>query len=552
MKNKLLIITGFLAISVLHFSCTKDVLDQVPLDSYTDASVWSDLKLAEAFANNLYNVLPSHRSNSKRSWALSSASDEAYNKFNNYNAVTMNAGAATPDNVGSFDIWSYTYSVIQNCNLFLSRIDKVPGDDSWRSRLKGEVTFLRAYAYFILISDYSGVPLISTPFDLNSDFKVSRSSYDECVDFISKELDTAANLLPLEQSSENFGRVTKAASLAIKSRVLLYAASPQWNSSNDIEKWQKASDAAKAVIDLNAFHLYTGNYADIFTTQNSEIILTHLTNKQYMWSSFVGVETFNCPNGFHGWASYAPSQNLVDAFGTADGKEITDPMSGYNPQNPYVNRDSRFSADIVYDGRPYGRPEFCQDRYDVGSTNAAEFYEGGLDSPQGWEAWDNSVTRYTFRKYCDTTFNFHIELQTNKFWIASRLAEIYLNYAEAQFYLGHEDVTRQYLDLIRHRAGITTNLTETGTALERRVRNERQVELCGEGHRYYDVRRWKIADITDNKPLMGVVITKNTNGTKTYNYTQVQTRVFNPQNYLLPIPRDEINRSGLEQNPGYN
>ncbi|MCC6683846.1 MAG: RagB/SusD family nutrient uptake outer membrane protein, partial [Bacteroidia bacterium] len=212
-----------------------------------------------------------------------------------------------------------------------------------------------------------------------------------------------------------------------------------------------------------------------------------------------------------------------------------------------------FYADIVYDGRPYGQPAFFEDRYSVGSTNAAEFFEGGLDSPQGWDTWNNSVTRYSFRKYCDTTFNFNTETQTNKFWIISRLAEIYLNYAEAEFYLGHENVAINYLELIRKRAGITNPLPAlSGAALENKIRNERQVELCLEGHRYYDVRRWKIADVTENKPLMGVVITKDNNGTKTYDYTKVQTRTFNPQNYLLPIPRDEINRSSLEQNPGYN
>ncbi|MBS1750617.1 MAG: RagB/SusD family nutrient uptake outer membrane protein [Bacteroidetes bacterium] len=557
MKNKLFVLICFSVISIVHLSCSKNVLDKAPLDSYTDESVWNDLKLAEAFANNLYNVLPTamHQwdNTTNRTWALSSACDEAYNKFNDYNAVTINAGAATPDNVGVFDIWAPTYAFIQNCNIFLSKIDNVPGDEAWRTRLKGEVTFLRAYAYFKLIRDYGGVPLISTPFDLNSDFKVGRSSYEQCVDFISEQLDVAAGLLPLAQSSANSGRATKAAAMAVKSTLLLYAASPQWNTTNDMAKWQKASDAAKAVLDLDVFHLYEGNYADIFTTPNDELIFTRLTNKQYMWDAFVGVEMFLSPSGFHGWASFAPSQNLVDAFGTSDGKDITDPASGYDPQHPYIKRDPRFYADIVYDGRPYGQPSFFEDRYNVGSTNAAEFFEGGLDSPQGWDTWNNSVTRYTFRKYCDTTFNFNTETQTNKFWIISRLAEIYLNYAEAQFYLGHEDVAISYLDLIRKRAGITTPLPAlSGTALENKIRNERQVELCLEGHRYYDVRRWKIADATENRPLMGVVITKDNNGIKTYDYTKVQTRIFNPQNYLLPIPRDEINRSSLEQNPGYN
>jgi len=553
MKNKILICCYILC--AIATSCKKDALNKTPLDSYTDQSVWNDLSLAEAFTNNLYNILPNAEHNwdntTNRTWALSSACDEAYNKFDDYNASVMNSGTLTADNLGNFDIWAPTYSIIQNCNIFLSKIDNVPGDAARRERLKGEVTYLRAYAYFKLIRDYGGVPLIKQPFDLNSNFEMSRSSYEDCSNFISQELDIASELLK-KQSSTSYGRVTSAAALALKSTVLLYAASPQWNTANDLAKWKKASDAAKAVIDL-PFQLFKGNYADLFTTKNSELIMVRLTNKQYMWNAFQGVEMFLSASGYHGWASFAPSQNLVDAFGTADGKDITDPTSGYNPQQPYIKRDPRFYQDIVYDGRPYGKPEFFKDRYEVGSTNAAEFYEGGLDSPQGWDKWNNSVTRYTFRKYCDTTFNFNNETQTNKFWVISRLSEIYLNYAEAQFYLGNNATAIQYLDLIRERAGITNKLPSTlsGTNLENKIRNERQIELCLEGHRYYDVRRWKIAGITENKPLMGVIITKNSNASKNYNYTQVQTRIFKPQHYLLPIPKSEINRTKLAQNPGY-
>jgi hypothetical protein len=558
MKN--ILFTVFIITGLLFTSCTKNVLDKAPLDSYTDQNVWNDLSLTQAFANNLYNILPNPEHNwdntTNRTWALSSACDEAYNKFNDYNASIMNAGELSPDNIGIFDIWSRTYKYIQDCNLFLSKIDNVPGDADKRNQLKGEVTFLRAYAYFKLIRDYGGVPIITKPFDLNSDFTATRSSFDDCVSFVCNELDAAANLLPLNYgtSDANYGRATKAAAMAIKSRVLLYDASPLWNPTNDLAKWQKASDAAKAVIDLNLFHLYNGNYADIFTTMNSELILVRGINKKNMWSAFEGVEMFLSPSGFHGWASFAPSQNLVDAFGTADGKDITDPTSGYDPQHPYVNRDPRFYADIVFDGRPYGRPEFFQDRYDAGHTNAAEFYEGGLDSPQGWDTWNNSVTRYTFRKYCDTTYNYNVETQTNKFWIISRLAEIYLNYAEAQFHLGNNATAIQYLDMLRQRAGISVPLPNTlsGDDLEKKIQNEREVELCLEGHRYYDVRRWKIADETENKPLMGVIITKKNDGTKTYTYTKVQTRVFHQRNYLLPIPREEMLRTNLTQNPGYN
>lgn len=555
MKNKILICCYILC--VIMTSCKKDVLDKTPLDSYTDQSVWNDLSLAEAFTNNLYNVLPNAEHNwdnsTNRTWALSSASDEAYNKFNDYNASVMNSGSLTPDNLGNFDIWAPTYSIIQNCNIFLSKIDNVPGDQARRDRLKGEVTYLRAYAYFKLIRDYGGVPLVKVPFDLNSNFEMSRNTYDECATFVSEELDKAAELLKT-QGSTTYGRVTAAAAMALKSTTLLYAASPQWNPTNDQTKWKKASDAAKAVIDLPQYQLFTGNYADLFTTHNSELIMVRLTNKQYMWDAFQGVEMFLSPSGFHGWASFAPSQNLVNAFGMADGKNIDDLGSGYNPQNPYVNRDPRFYQDIVYDGRPYGKPEFCKDRYDVGSSNVAEFYEGGLDSPQGWDVWNNSVTRYTFRKYCDTTFNFNTETQTNKFWVISRLSEIYLNYAEAQFYLGNSATAIQYLDLVRERGGtlLKNKLPAlTGTTLENKIRNERQVELCLEGHRYYDVRRWKIASITENKPLMGVEITKKTDGSKTYKYFQVQARIFKPEHYLLPIPKSEMNRTKLAQNPDY-
>lgn len=552
MKSKILIAAGLFVCNVYLSSCSK-VLDKAPLDSYTDESVWRDLKLAEAYANNIYNVLPTTTydwgNSINRSFLLSPASDEGFNKFN-YAGVrnVINKGLLSPDNAGSFDIWAKNYHHIQNANIFLSRIDNVPGDENFRKRIKGEVTFLRAFAYFQLISDYGGVPLVKQPFSLNSEFKLNRNSFDECVKFVSDELDIAAGLLPASTSQR--GRITMPMAMALKSRLLLYAASPLWNPSNDQAKWTAASAAAKAVIDLNAFTLYTGNYADLFTTFNSEIIGMRLSNKQYQWSAFNGVEMMCFPNGYHGWAAFAPTQDLVDAFGTADGKYITDAASGYDPQNPYANRDPRFYADIIFDGRPTGNPAFFTDR----STNEAQFYEGGYDSDQGFDAWNNSLTRYSFRKYMDTTFNFNTTTQTNKFWILARLGEIYLNYAEAEFNLGHEATAREYLDKIRERAGINVPLTETGTALRDRIRNERQVELCFEGHRYYDVRRWKIAEVTDNKPVRQVIITRNAStGVKTYSYQALEPRSFSSdRHYLMPIPRTEINRTGLTQNPGYN
>lgn len=551
MKSK--IISGVILFLFIFSSCKK-VIDKVPLDSYTDESVWKDLKLAEAFANNIYNVLPTFTvdwgNSLNRSLALSSACDEGFTKFGDSYTCgvrnVLNKGLLSPDNAGNFDIWTGTFHHIQNANIFLSKIDNVPGDESFRKRIKGEVIFLRAYAYFMLISDYGGVPIIKTPFDLNSDFKLTRNSFDECAKFVSDELDVAAGLLP---ATPQKGRIGSALAMAIKARLLLYAASPQWNPNNDQAKWTAASVAAKAVIDLPQFSLYTGSYANLFTTFNSEIIGVHLSGYQGEWDPFTGVEMMCFPNGYHGWAVFAPTQDFVDAFGTADGKYITDPTSGYNPQNPYANRDPRFYANIIYDGRPTGVPAFFSDR----TTTQAQFYEGGYDSDKGYDDWNNSLTRYAFRKYMDTTYNFNSTTQTNKFWILARLGEMYLNYAEAEFNLGHEATARQYLNSIRSRAGITVPLTETGTALRDRIRNERQVELCFEGHRYYDVRRWKIAEVTENKPVRQVIINRDAStGVKTYTYQVLEPRSFNAKHYLMPIPRTEINRTGLQQNPGYN
>src|ERR1039457_1185485 len=163
MKNKKLILVFFFITNLVMLSCSKNPLNKAPLDSYTDATVWKDLNLATAYVNNLYNILPSRILNwdvkKNRSWFLAGASDEAYDRFDDFNIWLINTGTITPDNTGAsngytIDQWPDTYSLIQNCNIFLSEIDNVPGDSSLRNRLKGEGTFLRAYAYFSLISDY--------------------------------------------------------------------------------------------------------------------------------------------------------------------------------------------------------------------------------------------------------------------------------------------------------------------------------------------------------------------------------------------------------------
>ena len=366
------------------------------------------------------------------------------------------------------------------------------------------------------------------------------------MNFVISELSDAADLLPLEYSDTELGKITKGAALSAKSRALLYMASPLNNPSNDPTKWQAAADAAKAVIDLNKYSLFP-SYKDQFLQANSY-------NSESIWSrpfnfsvdlelNQGGLELSLYPNGYNGFGQAHPLQNLVDVFEMTSGLlPANDPS--YNPQNPFVNRDPRFYATILYDGAPFqGR-------------GVETFLPGGRDSNEGPVSANNATTTgYYYRKFINESIVDPSENnQGNSPWIFIRYAEILLNYAEAKLMLGDEPTCRQYINMVRSRPGVNMPpVTETGAALLTRLQHERQIELVFEEHRYFDVRRWKIAPVTDNVPGTKMVINKNlTTGVKTYTVTNFLVRAFADKNYLVPIPQSEINKNpNLVQNPGY-
>ncbi len=339
----------------LLFSCSKDPLDKAPLSSFTEDLVWKDESLIETFVNNTYRILPSGFYYSMTN-SLSTLTDEN-NARANAVAIAINAGNITPDVLGALDYWNDPqrgyYKVITKTNIFFSKINESPINATIKSRMIGEMKFLRAYSYFRLISFYGGVPLITKPFGLNDDFLVPRNSYAECMSFALKELDEAATLLPLTYPAAQKGRITKGAALAMKARALLYAASPLNNATNDKAKWQQAADAAKAVIDLNQYSLYA-DYKSLFLTSamyNSEIIWNRPYNLTIdPENTFVELSQY--PNGYGGFAQVHPLQNIIDDYETLNGKLPKDDFA-YDPQNPYVNRDPRFYASILYDGAPF-------------------------------------------------------------------------------------------------------------------------------------------------------------------------------------------------------
>ena len=528
-------------------SCKKDFLEKKPLDSYSDADVWKDLNLVQAFVNSRYTILPfMEASGVIKSYFMSGACDEGNSKHSYGNERALETGQMGPDNT-VYDFWNNNYQQIRNCNIFLSKIDEVPAqgasNEAKKKRLTGEIYFLRAYGYFDLTRHYGGVPLISKVYGLSdTTFKVARNTFEECVAFILADIAKAEELLPSSYADdvENSGRATSVAAKALKSRLLLYAASELHNPSNDPAKWQTASTAAKDAIDFaedNGYGLFQGSdYKNIFLQKNNpEVLLA------YNFSNVPGggIDIVCQPNSYGGWSVYTPSQAMVDAFEMNNGKPITDGTSGYDPANPYVNRDPRFYADILYNGAIF-------------KGTAVEVYTGGKDSPQGPQGWNATETGYHWRKYMSETIDMNKE-GSNQNLIIFRLAELYLNYAECEQALGHDGVARDYVNAIRGRSSVNMPaITESSTALRDRIRQERRIELCFESHRIYDVRRWKIASVTENKPLMGVTVTR-TGNTFTYQPKLVRNRTFREEYYLWPISRAEMNKNPLLiNNPGYN
>jgi hypothetical protein len=383
--------------------------------------------------------------------------------------------------------------------------------------------------------------VIKKPLTLADDLKIARSSYDECSAFIITELDEAIAMLPLTYAAADQGRITKGAAMSIKSRTLLYAASPLNNSANDKTKWQKAADAAKAVIDLNVYSLYS-DYKNLFlraAAYNSEIIWQRPYNNLVDFE--IAVEVALYPPGSNGRSQTSPIHNVVADYETVNGLLPQDDPS-YNPQNPYVNRDPRLNASILYDSALFkGR------RIQI-------FTPGGIDA----DIAGSTVPRpgYYLRKFNDTTIVDPINTRIgNTPWTFFRYAEILLNYAEASYFLGDETNARTYVNKVRSRPGVLMPpVTESGIALLKRIQNERRIELAFEGHRFFDVRRWKIAPQVLNVNAKKMSVIKNTvTGVRTYTVVDLlPARAFSDKNYLLPIPQTEIDRDpSLIQNPGY-
>lgn len=517
-------------------------------DSFIDKTATFDsYNRTKQYLTYAYTLLPDGLNRFSREAMLASATDDAefaiesaeIQQFNNGSWNALN----NPD-----DVWNRYFSGISKCctllentnhvNLDISRLDpdkQVEYANSLKDirMWRAEARFLRAYFHFELLKRYGPIPIVTSTLSINGNYEnTPRPTMKEVVDFIAKECDIAADTLeltPWRNVNDAFGRATKGAALALKSRLLLYAASPLYvdfgdtneaNKPTDVALWKAAADAAKAVIDLNQYEL-ASSYADLFKNdfQNKEYIFV----RRYAANS--DFEKSNFPVSFGGKGGTNPSQNLVDDYEMLDGTPFdwNDPAKA---AQPFENRDARLGATILMNMAPFK------------GKKVATYPEGADATPNP----NATKTGYYLRKFLNEDVNIQTGGSSSGHVVPLfRLAEIYLNYAEA---LNECDPTNPdialYLNKVRNRASLPNVSALSQEQMRAVIQHERRVELAFEEHRSWDVRRWKIASSTLGAPLMGVQIERKPLGGYTYMPVKVEQRVFQPKMYWYPIPQSEV------------
>lgn len=551
-------------LAVLSMSACEGLLP----DNKVDLDL-TDKNASQAYTNlksqgmMLYDYLPTGY-NRIDGAMLAAATDEAdhapigsdIEKFQlgTWNAVT------NPDNN-----WSDCYRAIRLSALFLQNSENyetiILRDTSTASKLntyktqcadlkalRAEARILNAYMYFELLKRFGGVPLIDKLYSLESHPDMERSTYDQVVTHIVGEIDDVLDNDELEDDwyaydQKQYGRFTQGAALALKSRILLYRASPQNNPSGDTERWKEAAQAAHDLIELSKYTL-EGNYGNLFsgTTshQSKEVILAYMTGANNT------PETDNYPISTNGGKTgTCPSANLVDAYENADGTPFD--WNLLTPgDDPYAGRDPRLQYSIVVnDSQWNGRTMQC--------------YDGGADGSGVMQA---TTTGYYLKKFLTDGLDLEKNQTSVHSWILFRYAEILLNYAEAmnEAYgpdtdpFGDGKTARWAVNEVRGRVGMPPVTASDETEMRNRIKHERRIELAFEDHRFWDVRRWGKADAESalGVPVKGVSITKTETGF-TYATKIVGTRTFQEKMMLYPIPQSEILRSAgkIEQNPGW-
>lgn len=508
-----------LLIPAAFLSGCSDVLDTYPNDRYTQETYWTTEANAVAALSGCYAMLRADGTFGGDATPLweETATPNAYNYDNSMGFNVIAQGIQTAVNSGIINNrYPDSYRGIGRCNTLLGNIDRVPMDETLKTRMKAEAKFLRAVYYSLLEMYYGGVPLILEAPNLDQSF-LPRNTRQEVVAQILKDLDEAAAVLPVSYTGSNIGRATKGAALAFKTRVLLFEASPLNNTSN----WIEVAAAAKAVMDLAptaGYDLYA-NYRNLFLPafeNNKEVIF----DVQFMAPEQDG-NSFDLIN--RQYNTNAPLRDLINAYPMKDGLSISEsPL--YNPAKPYENRDPRFYQTIIYPGR---------------------VFMGNVTTPTN----PFKITGYSFQKYNiydeNPTSNILNTKQSETNYIVLRYADILLMFAEAQNEaVGPDAAVYNAVNKIRQRAGLVPFALPSGLTKEQMreaIRHERRIEFAGEGLYYLDIRRWKTAQTVMNATI------------HTSENAPIVTRTFDPdKDYWWPLPQAELDlNENLEQNEPY-
>lgn len=557
MKKRRLLILGVCSVAMLALSCNKDFLDSKPLDKISADATWSDPALSEAFVFNVYSYLGYGGFEEE---SLASITDEAMFTHSGRGIEVITEGTLSAAGTGNNRVvpqWNDLFLAIRQANVAIQQLPEATFDDAEvKERLLGESYFLRAFYYHELQRFYGSVPIIDRPYELDEDYTVARSTYAENVDFVLADLDKATTMLT--GKSVTAGRATNLSAMALKSRILLYAASDlrdgttasansvtiggysdldliAYTSGDQMSRWNDAKAAAKAVLDATSgYKLDLVSPASVEEAKSSYVSIgmgggsaigdpaassellferTHspLFTQESNWplgGIHQGIN--NGPNGYHNWAGNTPIQALVDDYLMMDGSSF-DWANPDHAADPYANRDPRLYATILFDGadwKPRPSDVAGMDPYDQIQTGS---YPSGAgidtrDSPV--ENWNGSRTGYYVRKFIDADPGV-VDNQSSAQvvpWPFLRYTEMVLNYVEASIETGDEGEAVNWLNKIRFRAGLPA-ITASGTELVDIYRNERRIELAYEEHRYHDARRWMIASETLGR---GIKVMKTT------------------------------------------
>lgn len=554
MKMKLKHIIFGLMVSVLT-GC--DFMNCDESSDYSKEDIFTSYSRVKKMVTHIYSFLPNGFSNIDGAMH-ETATDDAVHVYGTSNIQRFVDGTWSANRTVD-EVWAKYYEGIRAANLYLTESEGQIFEewkysdqyDKWMQNFENyqyEVRFLRAYFYFELTKRYRNVPLITKVLTVDEANKVEPLSYDEVTDFIVDECTAIAKKLPVDYNGfadKEDGRITCGAALALKARVLLYKASPL-NSAHDTEKWKKAALAAYEIIgQASTFKYKLGDYAALFSATNSAEAENILVRPVGETGSFEGD---NFPIGVKGGkTSTCPTENLVSAYEMKDGSSF-DWNDEEMRKNPYAGRDPRLELTVAYNGMAWPKEPL-------------QIWEGGRNALPINNA---TTTGYYLRKYVNNDISFESGApvsETHHSWVLFRYGEVLLNYAEAMINAFDDPVYKsaefpmsalEAVNLIRKRTSVDMPVWKTTVSsvdFMKRLKNERRIELAFEGHRFWDVRRWKDLDVT--KDIYGVSVKKEA-GVVTYTKQKIATRPVLDKMYFYPISNEEIYKNGkLKQNTGW-